>query len=255
MTEIMPLRGFDFHCHVDLFPDPAAAITLLEQNQIFTLAVTTTPKAYPQNQRWTAESLYVYAAVGLHPELVAERQNEIDLLESLVEETPFIGEVGLDGNSQHRSSLPAQKIVFLRVLSTAQRKGGRIVSIHSRRAAREVLRCIQEQTTPDRVLPILHWFSDSLDVANDAVNLGCFFSINPRILKSRQGIKLLRSLPIERILPESDAPFASDEKSDKLLTISDISQMIASVRGEDANMIASFLIENCSRVLKFAGIQ
>ncbi len=66
-------RGFDFHCHVDLDRDPARLISQCEGERIVTVAVTTTPKAWAQNHKWTARSGYVRAAVGLHPELVGER--------------------------------------------------------------------------------------------------------------------------------------------------------------------------------------
>lgn len=52
-----------------------------DDNQIATLAVTTTPRAWSQNLRWTAQNRYVYAAVGLHPEVVGDRHAEITLLE------------------------------------------------------------------------------------------------------------------------------------------------------------------------------
>jgi len=119
-----PARGFDFHCHVDLLPDSAAKIAVCERGHILTLAVTTTPKAWGQNHRCTAGSRYVHAAIGLHPELAGERHTEIDLLERLMAETVFVGEIGLDGSPQHRNSWRVQREVFIRILSAAQRLGG-----------------------------------------------------------------------------------------------------------------------------------
>ena len=45
-------EGYDFHCHLDLFPDPPAAMASCEKHRIMTLAVTTTPRAWAQNKRW-----------------------------------------------------------------------------------------------------------------------------------------------------------------------------------------------------------
>ena len=188
----IPARGFDFHCHVDLLPDPVATIATCERGRIFTLAMTTTPKAWAQNRRWTAGSHYVHAALGLHPELAGERHTEIDLLERLVPEAAFIGEIGLDGSPRCRNSWQVQSEVFIRTLSAAQQIGGRVASIHSRRAAREVLACIAEHTTPQRVLPILHWFSDAVTLARQAAKQGCYFSINHRMLSSRSGAALVQ---------------------------------------------------------------
>jgi hypothetical protein len=62
-----------------------------ETAHILTLAVTTTPKAWDQNRIWTSGKRHIHSAVGLHPELVGDRHAEIELLERLMVETPFIG--------------------------------------------------------------------------------------------------------------------------------------------------------------------
>jgi len=86
------VKGFDFHCHIDLFPDPPAIIEKCEENSTGVLSVTTTPKAWPKNLDWMSESRFTYAAVGLHPELVADRYGEIDLLEEYISESRLVGE-------------------------------------------------------------------------------------------------------------------------------------------------------------------
>jgi TatD DNase family protein len=249
------IRGFDFHCHVDLFPDPIAAISAREAARIMTLAVTTTPKAWGQNRKWTAGKSYVHSAVGLHPELVADRHAEIDLLERLMAETPFIGEIGLDGSASHRASLPAQRSVFTRVLKEAQRLGGRVLSIHSRRAAKDVVECLAANVSTDRVLPILHWFSDSAVTAQQAARLGCYFSINHRMLESASGLALVRGLPTDRLLTETDAPFtALQNRQVEPLDVVDAASRLAVALGLKPGDMNTMLTANASRVLGFAGI-
>ena len=46
MSEKGSIGGFDFHCHIDLLPDPVAVIDRCARDGIVTLAVTTTPKAW-----------------------------------------------------------------------------------------------------------------------------------------------------------------------------------------------------------------
>jgi TatD DNase family protein len=250
-----PARGFDFHCHVDLLPDPVATIAACERDRIFTLAVTTTPKAWAQNRGWAAGSRYVHAALGLHPELAGERHAEIDLLERLLMETAFIGEIGLDGSPQHRNSWQVQREVFIRSLSAAQRLGGRVASIHSRRAAREVLVCLAEHTTPQRVLPILHWFSDAARLARQAAEQGCYFSINHRMLTSASGAIVVRGLPADKILTETDAPFTdrADRESGLRDVVTTVKQL-AEVRDVSVDKMAAMLAANAARVLTFAGV-
>jgi TatD DNase family protein len=71
----------DFHCHLDLFPDPVSAISDAEAAGIYTLTVTTTPRAWPRNHDLTHKTRYVRAALGLHPQLIAEHSAEIEIWE------------------------------------------------------------------------------------------------------------------------------------------------------------------------------
>lgn len=255
MNDDQGIRGFDFHCHVDLYPDPAGMIAACEKNRIVTLAVTTTPKAWPQNRKWSEGSRYVYAAPGLHPELAAQRHGEIALLEEYMKESRLIGEIGLDGSPRHRKSWPVQMEVFIRALKRAQNLGGRVISIHSRRAANEVIACLEEYTTPDRVLPILHWFSGSKGAAHRASHLGCYFSINGRTLEHGAGLALVRSLPEDRLLTETDGPFTSvghrkSEPADVITTV----ERVAAARHIAPAEIQRILANNAKRVFEFADV-
>jgi TatD DNase family protein len=248
-------NGFDFHCHVDLFPDPAALIADCDRNRIVTLAVTTTPKAWTQNRRWTEGSAFVIAAIGLHPELANQRRSEIELVEQLMAETSFVGEIGLDGSPPHRNTLPIQKEVFSRALRSAQRLSARVLSIHSRRAGREVLASLAEHTTPERVLPILHWFSDSVATAVEAARLGCYFSINHRMLSGDTGRSLIRSLPADRLLTETDAPFTEiDNRKSEPRDVTAIISRIAHLRNVPIEDMKRAITANGERVLAFAGV-
>jgi TatD DNase family protein len=248
-------RGFDFHCHIDLYPDPVGMIASCQKDQIVTLAVTTTPKAWPQNRKWAAQSVYTHAAVGLHPEVVGERHREVALLEEYMKDSRLVGEIGLDGSPQHRKSWPLQTDVFVRALASAQRLGGRVVSIHSRQAAKEVAAYLEEHTTPQRVLPILHWFSGSLAVARKAASIGCYFSINHRTLENDTGIALVRALPQDRLLTETDGPFTSvGERKSQPSDVMSTTKQLADIRGIPLQDMKRLLSSNAKRVFAFAGV-
>ena len=116
-------------------------------------------------------------------------------------------EVGLDGSPRCRRTLSRQEEAFGRVLREAQRLRGRVLTIHSRGAAAEVVDLIEQNTTRDRVLCVLHWFSGSPAVAKQAAALGCFFSVNGQMLEHERGRALVKSLSAERLLTETDSPF------------------------------------------------
>lgn len=254
MKSVDVAQGFDFHCHVDLHRDPAGLIAQCEAERIATVAVTTTPKAWSQNRRWTEGTRYVHAAVGLHPELVGERHAELDLLLQLIPTARFVGEVGLDGSSQHAASYARQKDVFASVLKVTQAQSARVMTIHSRRAAEDVIAMIEKHTTPDRVVTILHWFSGSIASAQRAVLTGCYFSVNAAMLASNKGRALVKSLPKERLLTETDSPFTSSGARNSVpWDVIRTTEMLAVELGIGTHTMQALISENSERVLNFTG--
>ncbi len=248
------IRGFDFHCHLDLQADPIATISQCERDRIITLAVTTTPRAWPQNTRWAKASAYILTAPGLHPELVGERAHEIGLLEHQIGKSRVVGEIGLDGSPQYQAFWTKQIEVFRRALRCAQSHGGRIASIHSRRAAAETVGQIQEHTSPDQTLCILHWYSGSIKVATEASEFGCYFSINHRMLASDRGRALARSLPLNRLLTETDSPFTSQVgRVSRPVDVVSTVETLARVRGMKPHVIEDYIRESAREVLSFCG--
>ena len=255
MNKELEIKGFDFHCHIDLHPEPAALIDRCENNRIAVLAVTTTPKAYSQNLLWTENKKYVHCAVGLHPELVGVRFVELDLLEKNISRSRLIGEVGLDGSPKYRSNYEKQKEVFLCALKTSQKHGGRVMSIHSRRAAKDVIDMIIKHIEPTNVITILHWFTASITDAKRAIDAGCYFSVNSAMVRSEKGRSLLKLIPVDKILTETDSPFIktsgrNSEPMDVMQTIVDLADLL----GESASTIKEKIDKNSKKVFMFAGI-
>jgi TatD DNase family protein len=255
MKNEQKIEAYDFHCHIDLHNNPVALIERCEKDRIAVFAVTTTPKAWQQNQIWTKNSNYVYAAVGLHPELVGARYHELDLLDEKISECRLVGEVGLDGSHQHRSSYEKQKQVFASALKSSQKYGGRVMSIHSRRAAKDVVALIIEHVDPNSVLTILHWFSASISDAQRAIDAGCYFSVNSAMLKSKNGRSLLKIIPRGKLLTETDSPFTEvsgrkSEPSDVVQTVVDL----AGFYGEPVEKLKKQIDRNANSVFMFAGI-
>ncbi|HTQ09867.1 MAG TPA: Qat anti-phage system TatD family nuclease QatD [Fimbriimonadaceae bacterium] len=211
MTETTPIGGVDFHCHLDLYPDHQAAIARAEAARIYTLTVTTTPKAWSRNHELTRHTRYIRAALGLHPQLVADRAGELPLWEHHLPETRYVGEVGLDGGARFYKSLDVQKQVFQRVLERCAEAGGKILTVHSVRSAPAVLDMIEAHLPPERGRVVLHWFTGSKSDARRAAALGCYFSVNAEMTRSDRGRELIASLPRDRLLTETDGPFTRAE--------------------------------------------
>ncbi|AVA23690.1 Qat anti-phage system TatD family nuclease QatD [Rhizobium sp. NXC24] len=199
----------DTHCHLDLYPNPGRVINEVDKRGIFVIAVTTTPKAFLGNLRLAEGRKRIRVAVGLHPELVAERYREIDEVQKHMARTKYVGEIGVDGSPDHAASARLQADVFNTLLKTAEELGGKVLSIHSRGAARAVLDNLEKNVS--KSIPILHWFTGSRKELDRAMELDCWFSVGPAMLRSRKGRELAFAMPRHRILTETDGPFGTNE--------------------------------------------
>lgn len=196
----------DFHCHLDLYPDPRQIADRCQQQRVGLLSVTTTPSAWPGTSRLASSHSVIRTALGLHPQLAGERKGEIALFDKYLPETRFVGEVGLDGSPEYESFWSDQVDVFEHVLRRCEQAGGKLLSIHSRRAATPVLEALDRHSRID--VPILHWFSGTKKELERAIGRDCWFSVGPAMLAGAKGRSLVAAMPREKVLLETDGPFA-----------------------------------------------
>jgi TatD DNase family protein len=151
----------------------------------------------------------IRTALGLHPQLAAERKHELSLFDELLPTVRYVGEIGLDGGDELKATFADQLHVFTHILNRCSESNGRILSIHTRRATTAVLD--QLEKFPSAGTPILHWFSGTHRELERAIGIGCWFSVGPAMLKSKKGSEIARRIPRNRILTETDGPFAQYE--------------------------------------------
>ncbi|MCG8060573.1 MAG: TatD family hydrolase [Candidatus Thiodiazotropha endolucinida] len=240
----------DFHCHLDLYPDLSTVISACDARRAATLAVTTTPKAFARNRQLASNSEFVRVALGLHPQLVEERASELDLFKRLLRQTRYVGEVGLDAGRRHYRSFDLQKHVFRTVLSLCADAGNKILSVHSVRATKHVLDIIEECLPEGRGTIVLHWFTGSAAEVRRGVDLGCYFSVNEQMLSSPNGCRVLREVPGDRLLTETDGPFV--ERSGKPIEPGDVWPVlngIAEIREMTVESVRAKVVKNLGELL------
>lgn len=118
----------------------------------------------------------------------------------------------MDGTARNQYSYTVQKSFFYNVLNETEKQNGRILSIHSRGAVTEVLDGIEKSINKN--IPIMHWFTGNAKELQRALSLGCWFSINPKMCYTKSGKDMVMQIPLNKMLPETDAPFT--EKNGKL---------------------------------------
>lgn len=187
----------DFHCHLDLYPNAREVFAQAVERNMFTWLVTTSPRAFSATSKVLGGHENVLITPGLHPEIVHERYAELDTLIEQIKYISAVGEVGLDGSKRFKHSFDAQREVFTAVVAQCASVGGRVLSIHSRQAVRDVLATLDDHPG----------FGTAAELKS-ASDMGCWFSVGPAALNSASGKALAKKLPRDRVVPESDGPFA-----------------------------------------------
>lgn len=204
MRTEQPTTFVDAHCHLDLYRDPTAIIAEIERERVHTVAVTNAPSVFFHTQNLARGTTYVHPAIGLHPELVHSHGKELPKLLEGVSTANFVGEVGLDYQTQDVATRKQQREVFAAVLARCAALSGKFITVHSRRSASDVLAAIG---TGYPCPVVLHWFSGSKKELRQAIASSLYFSVNPAMVRSKSGLALVREMPPERVLTETDGPF------------------------------------------------
>lgn len=184
----------DAHCHLlDYEESPEVSVP--------TFCVTTRPEQFCEARKLAEQNSLITAGLGLFPLYIKDEIEDLKAFEKQLELTSFIGEVGLDFTVEEdlRSS---QIKVFERILDLAEAKGNCVLSLHSRRSAEKVMEMIQSR----KAIFILHWYSGPLDLLEN-LSENIYLSLNPAMIKSRTGKKILRTINLSHVLLESDAPY------------------------------------------------
>lgn len=180
---------------------------------------------------------------GVHP-WYADEWDEASAgrLESILEEDPRanVGEIGLDGK---RGDPSLQRPAFESQLDLAS-GFGRIANVHMVGCERDVLECVRRHAEGCRTV-VLHSFSSESYVKPFA-EVGCMFSVNPRILARSESriARLLRSVPEDRLLLETDAPYLAREFSG----MTGFADRLAGILGTTGEELMRLTLDNARRI-------
>lgn len=194
----------DTHCHIDAYDNPVAILDGAHAAGVHVIAVTEDPGKYRLLRTRLGRRDGVDVALGFHP-LRAGSASPHDLARflRLLPQTRWIGEIGLDFSRVGVATRKQQLRVFETILADPQLRN-RPVTVHSRGAERETITRLAQVQVP----AILHWYTGPLAAVDDALSAGLWFSINPAMTRSKKGEALLQRIPPERILLETDGPYA-----------------------------------------------
>lgn len=156
---------------------------------------------------------HIYAAIGVHPSDCDKlTEKDIEWLGSLCSDKKVvaIGEIGLDYHYDEPDK-DVQKKWFIRQIELAGDKDLPIV-VHSRDAAADTIEILSRKEF-DGQRGVIHCFSYSAEMAAEYVKMGYYIGVGG-VVTFKNGRKLhevVRTIPLENIVVETDAPYLSPE--------------------------------------------
>jgi TatD DNase family protein len=202
----------DVHCHLEAKDYDSDRDQVIEKCRKELKAVITSC-THPRDFQLTMKLVenfkgFVFASVGFHPEYVKEaREKEIDDYIELIKENKdkivSIGEVGLDKFWIKESEWQEkQKEIFKKFIDFAK-EIKKPLTIHSRDAYEDAVKILEQE---DAKKVHLHLFGDNKLVKRVAEN-NWYISIGPIVLRSKKHFQIVRDMPLELLLLETDSPW------------------------------------------------
>jgi TatD DNase family protein len=251
----------DSHCHLN-FPELVANLPAIRQamqdNEVgHALCVSVTLPDFPQVLALAETNDNFYASVGVHPDYEDIEEPTVEGLLTLANHPKIvaIGETGLD-YFRLTGDLEWQRTRFRTHIRAAIQCGKPLI-IHTRSAAEDTLRIMREENA-QQVGGVMHCFTESLEVALQAIELGFYISFSGIVtFKNAVTIKeVAKSVPLDRILVETDSPYLAPipfrGKTNQPSYVKHVAEEVARLRGISLEELATATTENFFRLFKHA---
>lgn len=253
----------DSHCHLDfpdLIGDLPGVLQRMQQNQVeAALCISVNMPDWPQVLNLAEQHSHLYASIGVHPDYEdTPEPSEQDLLERANHpKVVALGETGLD-YYRLTGDLEWQRQRFRRHIRAA-RACGKPLIIHTRSAAEDTLRIMQEEGAA-QVGGVLHCFTETQAVADAAIEMNFMISFSGIVTfkNARDLQSVAAKIPLDRLLIETDAPFLAPvpyrgQRNEPALVVH-VAEKIAELRGIPVAEVARASRENFIRLFQPSGL-
>lgn len=249
----------DSHCHLNypgLVEDQQAVLARARAAGVGRmLAIGTKAKEWPEVQALADQESDVFATVGIHPH---EAETHADLgVAQLVDaalhpRTIGIGETGLDYFYDHSPRAMQQE--HFRAHCVAARETGLPLIVHTRDAETDTLAILKDEAGKGPLTGVIHCFTASRAFADAALDLGFYISFSGILTfkSARELQETARTLPLDRLLVETDAPYLAPVpmrgRACEPAFVAHTAAFLAQLRGLDVSAIADITSANFFRL-------
>ena len=201
---------------------------------------------------------HLYASVGVHPDYPDVAEPSVDELVNLAQHPKIvaIGETGLD-YFRLTGDLEWQRQRFRHHIQAA-RKCAKPLIIHTRSAADDTLRLMQEEGAGEAG-GVMHCFTENWAVARAVLDMGFYISFSGIVtFKNAKALKeVAQNVPLDRMLIETDAPYLAPVpfrgKTNEPGFVKHVAEEIARLRGCELDLIARHTSENFIKLFNKIG--
>lgn len=205
-----------------------------------------------QAVKFAKENDFVFAAAGIHPEMVDDiDENELDKISELYKENKVvaIGEIGLDYHWD--TDRTKQKEIFEKQLIISKELNLPVI-IHDREAHEDTLNLIKKYQPSG----VMHCYSGSIEMAKELLKLGFYIGLGGAVTfkNAKKAVAVAEFLPQERILLETDCPYMAPvplrgKRCDSTM-ISHTAEFIANLRRIDTQEFIDRCTLNAKQLFK-----
>lgn len=254
----------DSHCHLD-FPDfvneQDRLLAAMAENGVgWALCAGVTLERFPAMLGMVEARDNLFAGVGVHPDHQEGQDPTVDELLSLATHPKVvaIGETGLD-YYRLTGDLEWQRDRFRRHIRAAKECGKPLI-IHTRSSAEDTVKVLREEGA-DSVGGVFHCFTESSEVAQQALDLGFYISMSGIVtFKNAVALKeVARTIPLDRLLVETDSPYLAPVpyrgKRNEPAYVRHVAEEVAKLRGMEYSVLAEATTRNFFRLFQHASPQ
>jgi TatD DNase family protein len=207
--------------------------------------------------RLAEQNDFIYTTVGVHPHEARLFDEELSCRLKDLSQNPKViawGEIGLDYHYDN-SPREAQREAF-RIQLRMARERGLPISIHTREAEAETLSILDQEWTNAGLGGVIHCFTGTRKFAEAAVERGFLISFSGVVTfkKSEDLHETARSLPLDRILIETDSPFLAPVpyrgRRNEPAYVVETAKALAELRGTTVDEVAHQTSGNFRRLFK-----
>ena len=245
----------DSHCHLDRLDykkkhkDLDDVVNKAKSKGInYLMSVCVTLKDYPAMAALIKGHDEIFSSCGVHPLYKEEVMDEALLLDyASSDKVVAIGETGLD--FFYAPETKEWQIDSFRKQIRVAKQLNKPLIIHTRDARQETLDILREEGA-DQVGGVLHCFTESIEMAEAAMQMGFYISVSGIVtFKNAKELQaVIKAVPLDRLLVETDAPYLAPvphrgQENEPAFTV-DVAKFVADLKGVSLEELAKVTTQN-----------